>query len=408
MCAGNRSMWFWLAIIALLCWSGSDLFSKIGCRDGRDKYNPLKMVIAVGVVMGIHAAYEIFVGGAVVTWHVMWTYLPVSLLYIGSMTLGYVGLRYIELSISSPICNSSGALVAVLCLITGTLDESITGAMRWMVIGAVALVCIGVVGLGIVESREDGELRKKRQEGSNYKYAKSWLALCLPVAYCLLDAAGTFADSLVLRTLNEDSANCAYELTFLAAAVICFIYVVIIKKDKLVFKAEAPKYAGALFETAGQFAYIYALADEAHVALSAPIISAYCVASVLWSRIFLKEKLSWKHYAMIALVVFGIVMIGVFDICGRASNPFPYEGKVARRSRDGCGGAVSSTQRCPPHQSPPATASPHRGSHWICGNPHAFPRGKAFGACKYRKPPRKKVQTSKLGLHLLFTAVVLR
>ena len=25
--------WFWFAIIALLCWSGSDLFSKIGCRD---------------------------------------------------------------------------------------------------------------------------------------------------------------------------------------------------------------------------------------------------------------------------------------------------------------------------------------------------------------------------------------
>ena len=297
-------MWFWLAIIALLCWSGSDLFSKIGCRDGRDKYNPLKMVIAVGVVMGLHAAYEIFVGGAVVTWHVIWTYLPVSLLYIGSMTLGYVGLRYIELSISSPICNSSGALVAVLCLITGTLDESITGSMRYLVIGAVALVCIGAVGLGIVESTE----------GSNYKYAKSWLALCLPLAYCLLDAAGTFADSLVLRTLDEDSANCAYELTFLAAAVICFIYVVVIKKDKLVFKAEAPKYAGALFETAGQFAYIYALADEAHVALSAPIISAYCAASVLWSRIFLKEKLSWKHYVMIALVVIGIVMIGIFDI----------------------------------------------------------------------------------------------
>ena len=118
----------------------------------------------------------------------------------------------------------------------------------------------------------------------------------------------------MLRTLDEDSANCAYELTFLAAAVISFIYVVVIKKDKLVFKAEAPKYAGALFETAGQFAYIYALADEAHVALSAPIISAYCAASVLWSRIFLKEKLSWKHYVMIALVVIGIVMIGIFDI----------------------------------------------------------------------------------------------
>ena len=27
-------------------------------------------------------------------------------------------------------------------------------------------------------------------------------------------------------------------------------------------------------------------------------------------------------------------------------------------------GALASTQRRPPHQSPPATASPHRGSHW--------------------------------------------
>lgn len=313
-------MWFWFAIIALFCWSGSDLFSKIGCRDARDKYSHLKMVIAVGVVMGIHAVYEICTG-AVITWRVIWTYLPVSLLYILSMTLGYVGLRYIELSISSPICNSSGAIVAVLCLLTGTLDEGITGGMRWAVIGAVALVCAGVIGLGIVESREDDALRAARQEASNYKYAKSWLALCLPIAYCLLDAAGTFADSVVLTTLEqvigegyEDSANVAYELTFVFAAVVSFVYVVIIKKDKLVPKMEAPKYVGAIFETAGQFAYIYAIADTAHVALSAPIISAYCVASVVWSRIFLKEKLSVKHYVMIALVVVGIVILGVFDI----------------------------------------------------------------------------------------------
>ena len=89
-------------------------------------------------------------------------------------------------------------------------------------------------------------------------------------------------------------------------------------KDKLMddlgFDEDAKTWAGALFETAGQFAYIYALADEAHVALSAPIISAYCVASVLWSRIFLKEKLSWKHYAMIALIVAGIAIMGVFDL----------------------------------------------------------------------------------------------
>ena len=300
--------WFWFSIIALLCWSGSDFFSKIGCRDSFDKYSQFKMVTAVGVVMGLHAAFEIFVGGVEISWSVIWTYLPVSLLYIGSMTLGYVGLRYIELSISSPICNASGALVAIIAIVSGTAEEMVP--IQYV---AVFLACAGVIGLGFVESHEDEALRAARQEASNYKYAKSWLALALPIAYCLLDAAGTFADDLVLETLNEDSANVAYELTFLVAGIAAFIYTVVIKKQKLLPKLEAPKYIGACFETAGQLAYIYALA-RGEATLAAPIIASYCMVSVLWSRIFLKEKLSWKHYACIAVTFAGIVIMGVFDM----------------------------------------------------------------------------------------------
>ena len=300
--------WFWFSIIALLCWSGSDFFSKIGCRDASDKYSQYKMVTAVGVIMGIHAAIEIFVGGVEISWQVIWTYLPVSLLYIGSMTLGYVGLRYIELSISSPICNASGALVAIIAIVSGTAEKM--AAAQYI---AIFLACAGVIGLGFVEANEDDELRAARQEASNYKYAKSWLALALPIAYCILDAAGTFADDLVLETLNEDSANVAYELTFLVAGIVSFIYTVIIKKQKLLPKAEGPKYVGAAFETAGQLAYIYALASG-ESALAAPIIASYCMASVLWSRLFLKEKLSWKHYTCILVTFAGILIMGIYDM----------------------------------------------------------------------------------------------
>ena len=302
-------MWFGFAVIALLCWSGSDLFSKIGCQDAKDKYSHLKMVMAVGLVMGIHAAYEIFVGGTEINGNVIFTYLPVSMLYIVSMAVGYLGLRYIELSISSPICNSSGAVVAILIFATRGFGELPPAA-----IAAVALVCVGVVALGITEAREDDELRRARQDASNHHYAKSFIAILLPIIYCLLDALGTFADTIVLETLDEDSANVAYELTFLAVGIVCAIYVLGVKKQKLLPKQEAPKYAGAICETAGQFAYIYALADTKHAALAAPIISAYCVASVLWSRIFLKEKLSIKHYGSILLVVAGIVILGILDI----------------------------------------------------------------------------------------------
>ena len=302
-------MWFWFAVIALLCWSGSDLFSKIGCQDEKDKYSHLKMVTAVGIVMGLHAAYEIFIGGVEINLEVILTYLPVSALYIVSMAVGYLGLRYIELSISSPICNSSGAIVAVLTIITVGIGDEVPP----VALVAVALVCIGVIGLGFTEANEDEELRRARQDASNRHYAKSWIAIFIPIVYCLLDALGTFADSRVLEIINEDSANVAYELTFLVVGLVSLFYVTVVKKQRLVAKQEAPKYTGAIFETAGQFAYIYALADTRHVALAAPMISAYCVASVLWGRIFLKEKLSWKHYLMIAFVVAGIVMLGMYD-----------------------------------------------------------------------------------------------
>ncbi len=303
-------MWFTFAIIALLCWSGSDLFSKIGCQDAKDKYSHLKMVMAVGVVMGLHAAWEVFVKGVEINGSIVLTYLPVSCLYILSMAIGYLGLRYIELSISSPICNSSGAIVAVLTLITAGIGEDLPP----VALAAVALVCVGVSALGFVEANEDEELRRARQDASNHHYAKSWIALAIPVVYCLLDALGTFADSRVLEVLDEESANVAYELTFLFVGALCAVWVLGVKKQKLVPKMEAPKYAGAIFETVGQFFYIYALADSEHVAFAAPIISAYCVASVIWSRIFLKEKLSLKHYLAIATVVAGIVILGILDI----------------------------------------------------------------------------------------------
>ena len=303
-------MWFIFSLTALLCWSGSDLFSKIGCQDGRDKYSHLKMVMAVGLVMGLHALYQLIFAGVKIDGKIILAYLPVSALYISSMAIGYLGLRYIELSILSPICNSSGAIVAVASFITmGSAARLPLAAFI-----AVALVCMGVIFLGITEATEDEELRRARQDASNHRYAKSWLALALPIIYCLLDAAGTFADSIILERLNEDSANVAYELTFLAVGIVCAVYVLGIKKQRLVFRQEAPKYTAAIFETAGQFFYIYALADSRHVVFTVPIISAYCAASVLWGRIFLKEKLSVKHYLSILLVIIGVIILGILDI----------------------------------------------------------------------------------------------
>ncbi len=303
-------MWFVLSLVALLCWSGSDLFSKIGSKPD-DKYSQWKMVIAVGLVMGIHAAFEIFVNGVQINWAAILTYLPASALYISSMVLGYIALRYIELSVSSPVCNSSGAIASLFMIIFFFKMSGIEtqGQLVGTIFGILACG-IGVVGLGFAEMGEDEEVKLKRQEKANVKYSKSWIAIVLPVLYCFIDAAGTVADTFILETLDENVANVAYELTFLACGGIAAIYVFAIKRDKPTVKREFPKVVGAVCETAGQFAYIMALSKNSVAA--APIICCYCALSVVWGAIVLKERLSWKHYLAIAITIAGIVLLGVF------------------------------------------------------------------------------------------------
>ncbi len=324
-------MWI-IAIIAMLCWSGSDIFSKIGSKQD-DKLSHYKVGIAVGLVMGIHAIYEITIGGVPISLSDIWAYLPASALYIASMVLGYIGLRYIELSISSPICNCSGAfaLIMSICYFGVTFNEnSDTGIFlnAPIIIGTI-LIVIGIISLGFIEYFEDPAARLERQKNANRKYAKSFLAILLPVMYCLLDTCGTFVDTVIAdnymgtliaqgmteldaENLTGDVLNTAYELTWLVMAIIFAVYVYGIKRERLDTRYDGTKALGGICETVGQVFYMMVVVSEYKVGLV--IISAYCALSFVWSAVFLKEKLSAKHYLAIAAAFIGIVILGIYDV----------------------------------------------------------------------------------------------
>jgi drug/metabolite transporter (DMT)-like permease len=118
-----------------------------------------------------------------------------------------------------------------------------------------------------------------------------------------------YLDTLAL--MSEDAALIAYETTFFICAVASYIFVRFIKKQSFNVFRERDKILAALFETAGQYFYVFAMADRAVIA--APIIASYCALSVIWSRLFLKEKLSGKQYATIGLVFAGILLLGVAE-----------------------------------------------------------------------------------------------
>ena len=112
--------------------------------------------------------------------------------------------------------------------------------------------------------------------------------------------------------LAGDVLNTAYELTWFAIAIIFAIYVFGIKRNRISVKSDGTKLLGGICETVGQVFYMMVI-----VAGYVPgyvIISAYCIFSAIWSTIFLKERLSYKHYIAIFLAIIGILILGFYDV----------------------------------------------------------------------------------------------
>ncbi len=300
-------MWFLFALLTAFAWGGADLFYKRG-SDSRDRYSHLKIVVMVGLVMGIHATAYLLIQGLSFDPFDMVRYLPVSGLYILSMTIGYIGLRYMELSIASPVQNSSGVITTILLVIF------FSSRLNAVEILGVTIVTLGVIGLAILEKRAERAALKAGSEQINVKYQIGVMAITFPILYALIDGLGTFADALYLDELSligEDAALLAYEYTFFLCAAVCFLYLKLVKKVKFNMLRERDKGSAAVLETAGQFFYVFAMSSNAIIV--APLIASYSIFSVILSRIFLKEKLTRQQYAVIAMVIIGIALLGLAD-----------------------------------------------------------------------------------------------
>ena len=304
--------WLFFSVATAILWGTAELFYKKGAQP-EEKYSHLKICVWVGVVMGAHALFTLLTQDIGYNPRNLLVYLPVSAFYIISMAFSYFGMRFLEESISDPIENTAGVICVLLFAIFMGDEFS---ALTWIAVG---VITVGVVGVSFLENH--GETPRKKKLGKKLAV----ISFCMPFVYALLDAFGTFLDdafflvedvaSTPLVDVTEETieavANTSYELTFALFALGLFLFM---KAKKVKFgpvPQHKDKILSAVFETAGQFTYVYALGGVDAVA--APILSSVCVVSLLLSRIFLKEKLSWKTYAFIAVVIVGILLLAVAE-----------------------------------------------------------------------------------------------
>ena len=320
-------LWAFL-IISTLAWGIAEIFYKKGNLE-REKYSHLKTTVLVGFFMGIYALVILFTQGVDLKLFPknFILYLPVALCYIVSMVCSYFGVRFIEESLSDPIENSSCAIVAILCAIFLHETYSVPAII------SIVIIAIGLISVSFFD--------KKGKENRVTKYGKKLaiIAIAMPFCYMLLDAAGTFLDIFYTESVDstllvgvteetiEHTANCAYELTFFLFS-ICILIFLKIKKVKFFDLGENSqenkgffkkildqkwKILAAIFETIGQATYLFALSEGGGIA--AVILGAGTViTSLILSRIFLKEKLTWVQYVFVGLIMTGIIMGAIFGL----------------------------------------------------------------------------------------------
>lgn len=316
-------MWFLFALICILGWGSADLFYKKS-SDECDRYSHLKIAVWVGIIMGACSVALMFMpdleGKSVGIGNLLSSavkYLPASVGYIISMVIGYAGLRYLELSIVSPVQNASGALSAV-CIIAVFLFKgkisSIGDELSVIEIIGTLIIVAGVISLAFVEQN----LSKAESDNSDKKYKMGALALLFPILYCVFDTIGTAADGIILDEetglgLGEIDVLILYGLTFFAAGIGAWLFMLAKnKKPYIPFKrTESSKIKAACCEEFGQVFYVYAMASRPVIA--APMVASYCIVSVILSRIILKEKLKVSQAVCVISVIAGIVLLGIAE-----------------------------------------------------------------------------------------------
>ena len=297
--------WFTFAIAATFFWGLSDVFFKKG-TDPNDRYSHLRILIMIGLMMGLQAIFELYK----LNWQYdiknIISYFPVSFLYILSMGIDFFGYRYLLISVGSPVASTSGA-------IAGILSFKVLGkTMSPLQFFAVSLITIGLIVLAILEKREAEKEGLINVEDKDKIYRVGAKALLFPIAYAIIDGVGTFLDDVYLsKYFTPEEALISFELTFLIVALISLFYIIVIKKEKYKLVDEKYNIYGGIFETAGQFFYVYALNSNSVVA--APLMSVDSIVAVIFGRIYLKERLTKEQYFTIIMISLGVFILGFFE-----------------------------------------------------------------------------------------------
>ena len=321
--------WFILILACIILWGIADILYKVSL-DYNDHLSHYKSFVWIGIIM-------VLAGCIMSTWsntlldsfkmvkndalHLV----PLYFAHAIALFIGLQGIKHLCASVIAPLENIDGAIATIIIYFHYWLTDYIhpsygTGIMN--VIATVSII-IGVILLGRQEQalmRQEAHLPEERK-----KHRLGALALFFPIIYNLVDGFliaeinGINGNSGIVTQGAEGSIPAIdffiFEcFAFAVVAIGVWLYMLIVKKHAYnPFQDEELIRSGAAIgETGGAMTFLFASAINPR--LTAPVVSLYCLVTIVLARIFLKERLTKKQYLSLAFVIAGIALLGISEL----------------------------------------------------------------------------------------------
>lgn len=315
-------VWFVWAFLCCLCWGFGDLFYKIG-SDRKDKTAHIKFIVWSGIVMGLCSLLCLPFSESGSPLKILVEYPAftfIVLMYVLSLIVSVIGMRYLEASIISPLENTTGAfsgiVIALILLSTGKFNDIFQEFLPLDIIGT-GIIILGMISLGFEEHQLSIKNNEILPDGSKKRIGAR--ALIYPLAYCLLDAGTVIGEGVFLYGgdgIGEFDYIILEGLIFAVSGIVAWLYLFLIKK--VVYnpfkKSEISKASAGVLETVGNVFFAFAMGKNP--VLGAPLCASYCIVTMIASRIFLKEKLVKMQYVLLFVIILGIILLGISEGLG--------------------------------------------------------------------------------------------
>lgn len=307
------------SLISVLSWAASDTLIKSYTFD--EKYaevkfliwNALSWVVATAILM-LFFPWEIDFENF---GRVLLVATPGSVFYGLSCFFLCLSMNYLECSISSTVVQISGGISVIAIVLFYLFSGQISSVFEMLgiidIAGTLAII-IGMILLYKLLDKEDKEdLRPKKEH--------KWGAfiLIIPILGGLFDSLSTIQETLLLSGDFDYSYTVAEDLFVMTLYYIIAAFgaeIFLFKKEKKLYnpfrKGQMKLLISAAGDVSGAFFSTYALEQNPVIAI--PVTSSYCAFTVLFSRLFIKEKLTPRKYLYVFIVIAGIIMLGFGEL----------------------------------------------------------------------------------------------